>query len=62
MICDKCIDREDCRIRTLMGKHVDSCKQFFPDLLADPEADRSPRMPMAPEDRAKPIQTRERTP
>ena len=59
MICDKCIDREDCRIRTLMGKHVDSCKQFFPDLNADPEADRSPRMPMTPEDRARPIQTRE---
>ena len=38
MICDKCIDREDCRIRTLMGKHVDSCKQFFPDLNADPES------------------------
>ena len=59
MICEKCIDREDCRIRTLMGKHVDSCKQFFPDLNADPEADRSPRMPMTPEDRARPIQTRE---
>ena len=59
MICEKCIDREDCRIRTLMGKHVDSCKQVFPDLNADPEADRSPRMPMTPEDRARPIQTRE---
>ena len=59
MICDKCIDREDCGIRTLMGKHVDSCKQFFPDLNAEPEADRSPRMPMTPEDRARPIQTRE---
>lgn len=59
MICEKCIDREDCRIRTLMGKHVDSCKQFFPDLNADPEADRSPRIPMTPEDRARPIQIRE---
>ena len=59
MICDKCIDREDCRIRTLMGKHVDSCKQFFPDLNAEPEADRSPRLPMTPEGRARPIQTRE---
>ena len=59
MICERCIDREDCRIRKLMGKHVDSCKRFFPDLSAEPEADRSPRMPMTPEDRSRPIQTRE---
>ena len=59
MICDKCIDREDCRIRTLMGNTSTAASSFFPDLLADPEADRSPRMPMTPEDRARPIQKRE---
>lgn len=59
MICEKCIDREDCKIRVLMGKHVDSCKRFFPDLNAEPEADRSPRTPITPEQRQRPIQTRE---
>ena len=59
MICERCIDREDCKIRVLMGKHVDSCKRFFPDLNAEPDTDRSPRAPMTPEDRQRPIQTRE---
>ena len=63
MICDRCIDRDDCRIRVFRGKHIRECKSFFPDLLAGPEEaeteDRSPRAPMTPENRARPIQTRE---
>ena len=60
MICEKCIDREDCRIRPMMGKHSEECKSFFPDLLAEVEnEDRTPSRIRTPEDRRKPIQTRD---
>ena len=60
MICDKCIDRDDCKIRVLMGKHLNSCKRFFPDLNAEAEnEDRTPARIRTPEDRRQPMQKRD---
>ena len=55
MICDECIDREECRTRKFLGKHMNECKSFFPDWTVD----RSPKAPMTPEDRRRPMETRE---
>lgn len=54
MICEDCVDRQDCRIRPMIGKHAKECRSYFPDWTAD----RSPRAPMTPEDRRRPMQTR----
>lgn len=55
MICDTCIDRDDCRIRRSRGKHDEECKSYFPDWTID----RSPKAPGTPEDRRRPMETRE---
>ena len=55
MICDECIDREECRTRKFLGKHMNECKSFFTDWTVD----RSPKAPMTPEDRRRPMETRE---
>lgn len=54
MICEDCVDRQGCRIRPMIGKHAKECRSYFPDWTAD----RSPRAPMTPEDRQRPMQTR----
>lgn len=54
MICEDCALRDDCLERERIGRHAASCEVFYPDLSAD----RSPRAPMTPEDRRRPMQTR----
>ena len=54
MICERCALREDCLERERIGRHAASCEGFYPDLSAD----RSPRAPMTPEARRRPMQTR----
>ena len=59
MICDECIDCEECRTRKFLGKHMSECKSFFPDWTIDRTIDRSPKAPMTPESRRRPMETRE---
>ena len=52
MICDTCIDRDDCRIRRSRGKHDEECKSYFPDWTIDRRAE-------GPVNRSRPAQTKE---